>query len=46
LYQAAEIPSSIHIYTNEGHGFGIRENNSNVIAQWPEQFVEWLSANT
>lgn len=43
MYKEAGIPAELHIYANEGHGFGVRENNHAAIAKWPERFVDWLS---
>ncbi len=43
-YAEAGIPAELHIYVNEGHGFGVRKNNNAAIAKWPERFIDWLSA--
>jgi endo-1,4-beta-xylanase len=44
MYKEAGISVELHNYPDTGHGFGLRKNNSAVIAKWPERFVEWLSA--
>ena len=40
----AGVPSELHIYTGTGHGFGMRQENSGAVAQWPQHFLEWLGA--
>ncbi len=44
MYKEAGIPAELHIYANEGHGFGVRKNNQAAVAKWPERVVDWLSA--
>ena len=45
MYKSAGIPAELHIYANEGHGFGVLDNNSAAIADWPARFRDWLSAS-
>lgn len=42
-YQKANVPAELHIYSNAGHGFGIRERNQGAVAGWIERFYDWLS---
>jgi len=41
-FKQVGIPAELHIYSNVGHGFGIRETNKGAVAQWPEEFRLWL----
>jgi acetyl esterase/lipase len=41
----AGVPAELHVYTGVGHGFGIRNANAGAIAEWPDRFLEWLSAS-
>ncbi|HEY4323543.1 MAG TPA: alpha/beta hydrolase [Mucilaginibacter sp.] len=42
-FKEAGVPAELHIYSNAGHGFGIRKTNTGALAQWPEEFRIWLS---
>jgi len=42
-YKKANVPAELHIYSNAGHGFGIRPKNTGAVAGWIERFYEWLS---
>jgi acetyl esterase/lipase len=42
-YKEAGVPAELHIYSNAGHGFGVRENNRSAVGKWPERFEEWLT---
>ena len=44
MYKSAGIPAELHIYANEGHGFGVLDNNSAAIADWPARFIDWRAA--
>ena len=44
MYKEAGISVKLHNYPETGHGFGMRKNNNTAIAQWPERFIDWLSA--
>jgi len=41
-YKKAQIPAELHIYSNVGHGFGIRVSNKGAVAEWPRQVKIWL----
>jgi len=42
-YKKANVPAELHIYSNAGHGFGMRERNKGAVAGWIDRFYEWLS---
>ena len=42
-YKKAGVPAELHIYSNAGHGFGIREKNTGAVVGWIDRFYEWLS---
>jgi endo-1,4-beta-xylanase len=42
-YKNANVPAELHIYSNAGHGFGIREKNTGAITGWIDRFYEWLA---
>jgi acetyl esterase/lipase len=41
-YKKANVPAELHIYSNAGHGFGMRPGNTGAVAGWPSRFEEWL----
>jgi endo-1,4-beta-xylanase len=42
-YKKAGVAAELHIYSNAGHGFGMRERNRGAVTGWPARFQEWLS---
>lgn len=42
-YKKANVPAELHIYSNAGHGFGMRDRNKGAVAGWIVRFEEWLS---
>jgi beta-galactosidase len=42
-YKEAGVPAELHIYSDVGHGFGIRATNKGGVAGWPERLTDWLS---
>jgi acetyl esterase/lipase len=42
-YKKANVSAELHIYSNAGHGFGMREKNRGAVAGWIDRFYEWLS---
>jgi endo-1,4-beta-xylanase len=42
LLREAKVPAEMHFYDGVPHGFGIRASNSRPVANWPDQFVDWL----
>ncbi|HEY2952245.1 MAG TPA: alpha/beta hydrolase [Verrucomicrobiae bacterium] len=43
LFKKAAVPAELHIYSNAGHGFGLRSTNKSAAGQWPERFHDWLN---
>ncbi len=43
-YKAADVPAELHIYSEAGHGFGVRDSNRGAHADWPERLTQWLNA--
>ena len=41
-FKQAGVPAELHIYSESGHGFGLRENMKGATAKWPQRFVEWI----
>jgi endo-1,4-beta-xylanase len=37
------VPAELHIYSDAGHGFGLRESNRAAAGKWPDRFEEWLA---
>jgi len=42
-YKDVGVPAELHIYSDAGHGFGVRERSRGAAAKWPQRFVEWLA---
>jgi acetyl esterase/lipase len=38
----AGVPAELHIYATGGHGFGIRQNNNPLIADWSNRLEAWM----
>ena len=36
--------AELHVYTNTGHGFGLRSTSKGPVAAWPARFLEWMDA--
>lgn len=41
-YKGAGVPAELHMYSNVGHGFGVRDRNPNYVGQWTDRFVDWI----
>ena len=41
-YKKANVPAELHIYSNAGHGFGMRQRNTGAVAGWIDRFYDWL----
>ncbi len=41
-YKEMGIPAELHIYSNAGHGFGYRKENTSGSGEWQTRFREWL----
>jgi len=44
-FKRAKVPVELHVFSGVGHGFGLRPSNTGEIANWPEDFDEWLGQN-
>lgn len=40
-YKRAGVPTELHIYSNAGHGFGLREGKSGSVTKWVDRFIDW-----
>ena len=38
----AGVPAELHVYSDTGHGFGLRPKNHGPADGWPDRFAEWL----
>jgi len=41
----AKVPAELHFYDHVGHGFGMRATLTGPVANWPQQFVDWLKVS-
>jgi acetyl esterase/lipase len=41
-YKKAKVPAELHIYSNAGHGFGMRPRSTGAVAGWIDRFYDWL----
>jgi endo-1,4-beta-xylanase len=41
-YKDLGVPAELHIYSQAGHGFGMRTSNHSASAKWPERLIEWM----
>jgi acetyl esterase/lipase len=41
--QKAKVPAELHIYTQGGHGYGLRPSE-HPVSRWPERCADWLCA--
>lgn len=42
-FKEVGVPAELHIYSEIGHGFGVRERNRSAAGGWPARFEEWLT---
>ncbi len=42
-YKRAGVPTELHIYSDAGHGFGLRPGRSGSAMKWPDRLLEWLA---
>jgi acetyl esterase/lipase len=40
-YKRAGVPTELHIYSNAGHGFGLRGGKSGAVMKWADRFIDW-----
>jgi endo-1,4-beta-xylanase len=43
--RAANVPAELHLYDGVPHGFGLRATLAGPVANWPQQFVDWLKVS-
>jgi acetyl esterase/lipase len=43
-FKRAGASAELHIYSNAGHGFGVRATNKGPHAAWPDRFLEWMGS--
>ncbi|MCW0218284.1 MAG: alpha/beta hydrolase fold domain-containing protein [Prosthecobacter sp.] len=43
-YKKLKIPAELHLFSEGGHGFGMRANGQ-PINQWPARCAEWMDSN-
>ena len=41
-YKQAGIPAELHIYSNAGHGFGVRTSNAGAVGGWMQRLLDWI----
>ena len=41
-FKQVGVPAELHIYAGAGHGFGLRDKNTDAAGKWPARFEEWL----
>jgi acetyl esterase/lipase len=41
--QEAAVPAELHVYSQGGHGFGIRQRGQ-PISEWPDRWLQWMRA--
>lgn len=44
LFKKAGVPADLHIFSEIGHGFGLRARTPPPAGAWPERFREWMFA--
>lgn len=43
-FRAVKVPVEMHVYSNAGHGFGLRAKDCSPAGQWINRFHEWLGS--
>jgi endo-1,4-beta-xylanase len=41
-FRQARVPAELHIYSEAGHGFGMRSRNQGAVSKWPDRLLEWM----
>jgi endo-1,4-beta-xylanase len=41
----SKVAAELHLYDHVAHGFGLRSTLTGPVANWPQQFVDWLNAS-
>jgi endo-1,4-beta-xylanase len=43
-FRDAKVPVEMHVYSDAGHGFGLRAKDKSAAGKWIERFYEWLGS--
>lgn len=43
-FKRAGVPAELHVFSEIGHGFGLRPNTPPPAGDWPLRFMEWMNA--
>jgi acetyl esterase/lipase len=43
-FRAVGVPVEMHVYSDAGHGFGLRAHDTSPAGKWIERFHEWLGS--
>lgn len=43
-FRDVHVPVEMHVYSDAGHGFGIRATDTSPAGKWIERFYEWLGS--
>ena len=41
----AKVPAELHLYAGVAHGFGLRATLTGPVANWMQQFVDWVKVS-
>jgi acetyl esterase/lipase len=41
----AKVPAELHLYAGVAHGFGLRTTLTGPVANWPQQFIDWVKVS-
>ncbi|MEO5582616.1 MAG: alpha/beta hydrolase, partial [Saprospiraceae bacterium] len=41
-YRTKGIPAELHIYSQAGHGFGLRTSTTGAVKTWLDRFLDWM----
>lgn len=41
-WKRAGVPTELHIYSEAGHGFGLRPGRSGSVMKWVDRFLDWM----
>jgi len=43
-FRDVRVPVEMHVYSDAGHGFGLRPNDTSPAGKWIDRFYEWLGS--
>jgi endo-1,4-beta-xylanase len=41
-WKRAGVPTELHIYSDAGHGFGLRPGRTGSAMKWVDRFIDWM----